>query len=439
MKISFFDVFTLCMVFCCVLFCGFFYPVLRDQFYYLGGYTNPFVEYYHSYLETNPRIGQFFSNLVGRNRWLQPIFAVMLFTSFFWLIYRVVFRRSIEFQKTPIRNFLGLIAGFVFLINYFGEMFFYVPYSGNYTFTHIFSFGYLFLIIDEFVYQKAWLDEKELAIWFLILIGIFTGLGNEHTIPLVLAAFVLFSVVNYVKCRKLPNKKLLILSIAVLFGYLLLFFAPANSVRYHFVGEEPYSLNAAQYLENWKMLFKMYYYYNFELASLLVLFPFLVFYFRKKIEKKELHRIVLFSVAGIFGLFVDAYSPLFGTRVLFFSNICFITSIFIFFSKILVFFKTEKLHYVVNIFLLMFFFFAAVVSFHAYRNYEMVTSQIETQRKKSPDVVLESGFNYRFSKYLDRKVLLETGANYIDRNPAKDTSVERNLKRHYRLKTISIK
>ncbi|WP_304343658.1 DUF6056 family protein [Chryseobacterium koreense] len=439
MKISFFDVFTLCMVFCCVLFCGFFYPVLRDQFYYLGGYTNPFVEYYHSYLETNPRIGQFFSNLVGRNRWLQPIFAVLLFTSFFWLIYRVVFRRSIEFQKTPIRNFLGLIAGFVFLINYFGEMFFYVPYSGNYTFTHIFSFGYLFLIIDEFVYQKAWLDEKEVEIWFLILIGIFTGLGNEHTIPAVIGMYLFFSGVNYVKMGKLPNRKLLILSAAVILGYLLLFFAPANSVRFHAAGEEPYHFDFAPYFKNWKMLFKMYYYYNFELASLLVLMPFLGYYFRNKIEQKELCRMIWFSVAGIFSVMIAAYSPLFGTRILFFSNICFITSIFIFFSQMLVFFKTKIFHFVINVFLLMFFFFAAVVSFHAYRNYEMVTSQIEKQRKRSPDVVLESGFNYRFSKYLDRKVLLETGENYIDRDPTKDTSVERNLKRYYRLKTISIK
>ncbi|WP_447951773.1 DUF6056 family protein [Chryseobacterium koreense] len=439
MKISIFDAFTLGIVFCSVLFCGFFYPVLRDQFYYLAGYTNPFVEYYHSYWQTNPRIGQFFSNLVGRSRYLQPIFSVLLFASFFGLIYLVVFRRNFEFQKIPVKKFLFLIAGFVLLINYFGEMFFYIPYSGNYTFTHIFSFGYLFLIIDEFVYKKAWLDEMMVQKWLLILIGIFTGLGNEHTVPAVIGMYLFFSVVKYLKWRKLPNKKLFILSAAVIFGYLLLFFAPANAVRFQAAGEEPFHFDFARYFENWNMIFKIDYYYNFGLASLLVLMPFLVYFFRNKLVQKELYRMIWFSIAGILSLIIAAYSPFFGTRVLFFSNICLIVSVFIFFSQNVVFFKTGIFQIMVNVFLLIFFVFAAVISIHAHKNFERVTSEIETQRKKSPDVVLESGFNYRFSKYLDRKVLLETGEDYIDRDPTKDTSVEKNLKNYYRLKTISIK
>jgi hypothetical protein len=44
----------------------YYYPVTRDEFYYLGqnNVPSPFIEYYNSYQFGNPRIGQFFANIV---------------------------------------------------------------------------------------------------------------------------------------------------------------------------------------------------------------------------------------------------------------------------------------------------------------------------------------------------------------------------------------
>ena len=43
----------------------YFYPVSRDEFYYLEKVNTPnlFTEYYDSYVRVNPRIGQFFQIL----------------------------------------------------------------------------------------------------------------------------------------------------------------------------------------------------------------------------------------------------------------------------------------------------------------------------------------------------------------------------------------
>ena len=125
----------------------FYYPVTRDEFYYLGqiNVPSPFLEYYNSYHFGNPRIGQFFANIISRNKFFEVIFGMLLFNSFISVLFLNIYRKFPDFrQSVEMQKFLWLAGFFVLFINYFGEMFYYTPYSTNYTFTHVF---YLFYIL----------------------------------------------------------------------------------------------------------------------------------------------------------------------------------------------------------------------------------------------------------------------------------------------------
>ena len=78
----------------------YFYPITRDEFYYLDGFTNPFEEYYKSYFYVNPRLGQFFTNVVSRNLLLEIVFGLLLFNGFFTVVYLNVYRRFPNFRDS---------------------------------------------------------------------------------------------------------------------------------------------------------------------------------------------------------------------------------------------------------------------------------------------------------------------------------------------------
>ena len=83
-----------------------------------------------------------------------------------------------------------------------------------------------------------------------------------------------------------------------------------------------------------------------------------------------------------------------------------------------------------------------VMTFKANQEYTMLTSEIMQKKNGTNDIELNHHLNYftlDVGSYLNRKIFLESGEEYIDQNPSEDTPVEKNLKEYFQLKSIKRK
>lgn len=424
----------------------YYYPVTRDEFYYLEqiDIPSPFIEYYNSYHFGNPRIGQFFANIISRNKLFEVVFGMLLFIAFISVLFLNIYRKLPNFkQLKEMQKFLWLAAFFVLLINYFGEMFYYTPYSSNYTFTHVFYLLYVFVICEYYLYENK-IFLKKLPYLLLIILGIFIGMGNEHVPPVLVAVSFLFAFLYFIKVKKLPNFKLIVFPISIMIGYAFLFFAPANKIKQKVVGKSVLDTNLSDYLVNWVKILKTYFYYNRELLVVMIVVICAAIVWNKKIKRSifPTKKIFFWSLLFVLPLMIVAISPLIGTRLLFFST----TILMIILYKIILVlfeFKKNKIsNGILYAFLLVFFGMSAIMTFRANQNYEMLISQIERNRIDTKDIELDHHLNYfniHIGSYLNRKIFLESGEDYIDKDASHDNSIEKNLKNHFQLQSIKEK
>lgn len=424
----------------------YFYPVSRDEFYYLEkvNHPNAFVEYYNSYFLVNPRIGQFFSNWISRNVLIELVFGLLLFNGFIAVLFLNIYRKLPNFRETKeLRNFLMIAAFFILLVSYFGEMFYYTPFSTNYTLTHLFYLIFVFLLTEYHFYEK---EDKlnKINYFLLILFGLFIGMGNEHIPPVLLLMSFLGGAFYLFKNRKFPNLKMIILPISIFIGYLMLFFAPANQLKEEGAGRSTFDIGIDLYTSNFIKLLKFYFYYNIELIIIGIVIIFAVFILRKRLKmsvllKKEL---LFYVPLSLLPLFIVAISPLLGTRLLFFSTVIFIIILYKLGFVLQEYLKLNFNYFVGYAFLLVFFIFSLVITFQANESYKFVISEIKKEKAKSNDVILNQSFNFfndRIGTTLNRKILLESGKDYIDEDTTKNTSMDLNLINYYQLNSIKTK
>lgn len=429
-----------------VLLSCYFYPVSRDEFYYLEkvNHPNALAEYYNSYLRVNPRIGQFFSNWVSRNLFLELVFGSLLFNGFISALFLNIYRRFPDLrERKDVRQFLSISAFFILLLSYFGEMFYYTPYSTNYTLTHLFYLIFVFLFTEYYIYQKA--DRLNRINYFLlILFGLFIGMGNEHIPPVLLLMSFLGGVYFILKNKKLPNLRMIILPISIFIGYWILFFAPANRLKEKTVGRSTFDIGIESYLSNFLKILKFLYYYNIELLLFGILVISTTFIFRKKLKMNSLLKkeIVIYLLFSILPLFIIAVSPLLGTRLLFFSISIFIIFLFKLCIQLQEHLRFKYFNLLIYTFLILFFSFSIMITFHANENYNFIINEIKNEKLESNDVILSHEFNYfddRLGNRLNRKILLECGEDYIDDNATDNKSMELNLINYYHLNSLKEK
>ena len=424
----------------------YFYPVSRDEFFYLDTINTPnlFNEYYTAYHVGNPRIGQFFSNLVSRNIFLEITFGLLLFNGFISVLFLNIYRKFPNFKvTTDLRKFLMIAAFFILMVGYFGEMFYYTPFSTNYTLTHVFYLFFLFLFTEYYIYKK---EDRLNKINYLLLLpfGLFIGMGNEHIPPVLLLMSFLGGAFYLFKNRKLPNLRFIILPISIFIGYLFLFFAPANSVKEKVVGKSTFDIGFNEYISQISQILKTYFYYNTELiiAGLLIIFA--VFIFKNKLKiyiftKKEFGFYICFAVLP---LLIVGISPLIGTRLLFFSTAIIVILLYKLLLILQDYFRFKFFNLLSYAFLIAFFIFSVWITFHANENYNFIVSEIKNEKLKSDDVILKHEFNYfddRFGNSLNRKILLESGEDYINEDASDNKSMELNLINYYHLNSLKEK
>ena len=80
-----------------------------------------------------------------------------------------------------------------------------------------------------------------------------------------------------------------------------------------------------------------------------------------------------------------------------------------------------------------------MITYGANQNYIFILSEIKKEKEKSDDVILKHSFNYfndDFGTTFNRKILLESGKDYIDENANDNKSMELNLMNYYHLKSL---
>ena len=90
----------------------------------------------------------------------------------------------------------------------------------------------------------------------------------------------------------------------------------------------------------------------------------------------------------------------------------------------------------------MFFIFFFWISFHSNENYIFIVCEIINERLRGDDVILKHEFNYfddRFGNSLNRKILLESGEDYINEDASDNKSMELNLINYYHLNSLKEK
>ena len=269
-------------------------------------------------------------------------------------------------------------------------------------------------------------------------------MSNEHVPPVLVAVSFLFALIYFIKYRRIPSLKLIVFPLSIVVGYAFLFFAPANKIKQKVVGKSVMDIGLSDYLSNWIRIIKTYFYYNRELLLLLIVVLIAVMIWHKKIRKANfsLERILFWGLLFIMPLLIVAVSPLIGTRLLFFST----SILLIILYKLIVYlfdFKQSKLsNMLLYGFFTVFFGMSMIMTFRANQDYEMLISEIEHKKINTKDIELDHQLNYftlDIGSYLNRKIFLESGESYIDENPLQDTSMERNLKSKFDLRSIKQK
>lgn len=442
---SFFSILLLSLISVAVFLCAYYFPTSRDDFFYYKTFgINVFEEYKIAYYEGNPRIGQFFTNLVMRDVFMKSFYAIILFFSFFAVIFLNVFRRLPSIKSiSDVCTLVGMMGIFSFLIYVFGEMFFYSSFSGNYTLSVVFYMLFLYFITDYYIYDKNHFSGSKWSIPFIFIVGIYTGMCNEHVPPVLISLSFLASLVYFIKNKRLPNYKIFLYQFMLIVGYLLLFFAPANNVKYKSLGKEHETFSLVTYFKNFVNVLNYFRYFTPELVFIfgICLLAVILLFIKKKVNLKTFLLIMSYSLVGILTIAIVSYAPLSGTRLVFFTNTMFIMVIFFTIFQV----NNERIIFkVINVLgglvLLVLLGSGIIIYKNALQNFKTVTKIIEEESKKNKNVVLKTNFNYYHPYFgiYNRRFLLDRGNEYINNDPSTDNSAELVLKNYYHLQSISV-
>jgi hypothetical protein len=224
-------------LFACIFYISFIAPPSGDTWGYvmegrkLSNVIQAPLRYFnHDYFHGNPRIGQIPLRLAG-----QSPFSNALVTS---LSVALVVVAGIVVATGRMLNPLR-IADTALVVLFFGTLcragrqvgqsLFYIPYTANY----VFGFGVLLALIAVCRLGSAGSVQSLPRLGGVFALGFFAGMSNEHTPPYVLAAAACAAVM--IRLGWLPGaiRRLHIVAFAgVVVGYLALFFAPGQMVRY---------------------------------------------------------------------------------------------------------------------------------------------------------------------------------------------------------------
>jgi hypothetical protein len=204
--------------------------------------------YINSYLNVNPRIGEFFTALSYASDWHAVLINTGSVILLILLVFGYLFKRLPKIGSLDDFFYLNIILALLWLcLPKVGLMFFFSPWVSNY----LLGFALLLLFTLPFYRFSNGLRPGLTARfgWLLMFFGgIVAGMSNEHTVPPVLIALSLLFIFQHQK--KMPAAGWQLGGFGgLLLGYLLLYFAPGQGKRYGGEGQQIYDNLADKLLQ----------------------------------------------------------------------------------------------------------------------------------------------------------------------------------------------
>jgi hypothetical protein len=219
----------------CVL-CTYWEPVIRD------GWNHYFWHIEHeltakslwdyskaTYLYNNPRLGQVVTLLQHTPGPWHVIFTPLMELGMFIMLAALMLGRWPSLRRADDALLTATIIAMVFVTGRsLGPMLFYRPFSGNYTFGFVLNLLWLvpFRIHAEQAQRRGWWLSPAMFV-----LGVASGLCNEHTGPAFLFAGVVALVIYWRRGERFVPWAWAGV-IGMLVGSLLLFYAPGQELRY---------------------------------------------------------------------------------------------------------------------------------------------------------------------------------------------------------------
>lgn len=226
-----------------VLLCLCWEPILRDSWgHYLwfraGGVVDkPAVidNSWAAYQVGNPRLGQFFTFLLFSSELLHVGATAAMVLAYLWLLTALALGRWPSWRRRDDAwSFLAVVAMTLVAVPQIGPMLFYRAFVGNYV------YGFLLHVVLYLPYRGFFVTPGTRPRWWapaLLVWGVLAGLTNEHTGPASIA--LLFVTLVWLRRRGDRLAAWMFAGLGgLVVGYLLLFFAPGQSLRYSGLGAQ---------------------------------------------------------------------------------------------------------------------------------------------------------------------------------------------------------
>lgn len=218
----------LCIIFLIVFILNHFNGQIVDDLGY-ATVSNPLEHVWWEYFNWNGRaIGEFLA--IGVLLKLPLILVDFLNTIAFMLLLWILekFTETNESQTFSIWRYALLFASIMVFTVVPGQDFFWTTGSANYLYTALFALIPLLVVYNKFRFNLV--SNKNILTVFAIPFGLLAGWSTENIGGTTLLGLILLMILMLCNKQRIDRVTFL-LSISTLVGYLLLIFAPGNSVR----------------------------------------------------------------------------------------------------------------------------------------------------------------------------------------------------------------
>lgn len=222
--------------------CAHWQPVLRDSWSSVRwhrSYDVDLTTLWHyakdQYLHNNPRLGQIVTLLLHAPGPWHSIVTPIAELALFYLLATLVLGRWPSWRRNDDAVLFATIIAMVLTSALaIGPLLFYQPFTGNYVFSFCINLVWLlpYRVHAERPRRRGW--------WWglpMFVLGVASGLGNEHTSPVLLAAGVLALLVYWRRGERFVAWAWAGV-LGMLVGTIALFTAPAQSIRYNGLATE---------------------------------------------------------------------------------------------------------------------------------------------------------------------------------------------------------
>jgi hypothetical protein len=212
-------------------------PVLRDGWGHVQWHrtfsttpANVWRFAHESYVHNNPRLGQVLTLLVYTPGPWHEIFTPLVELALFYLLTLHALGRRPSFRRADDALMFATILAMVALTApLIGQMLFYRPFTGNYVFSFVIGLAFL---APYRLHAEAVTPRPRSWIPIMLVLGYATGLCNEHTGP-TFVALTVFAILAVWRRGERPSAWMIAGLVGVVAGFIALYVAPAQSIRYN--------------------------------------------------------------------------------------------------------------------------------------------------------------------------------------------------------------